>query len=189
MVDQNQNENQPTSEPARKASEPKPLDRLIERLPVPPRYRTRKWFFAGVGAALLLLGALYQTCDTRGAVSQETVDIPPAIPTATPEPTAIPREEYRLPKQYAFVHFVNEMAACYDQNGQPASLETVEADIMQDVPTAVGTLLRLYADDVCEEVEPWHQIPGRAGWMLRASGVNEHLPELLAEQPEGEEPK
>ena len=103
---------------------------------------------------------------------------PVAVATPTPEPTPIPRDEYQLPRQYAFVHFVNEMAACYDQNGQVATLETVEADIMADVPNAVGALMGLYSANRCEEAAPWHQIPGRIGWMIRASGINEHLPAL-----------
>jgi len=178
-----------TEQNTTQSSDPIPptgLDKLIARLPVPPKYRTRKWFFLGLGVALLLLTVLYQ-CNATGGASDDAAPVAPVpVATPTPEPTPIPREEYRLPRQYAFVHFVNEMAACYDQHGQSSTLEVVEADIMHDVPMAVSTLLRLYADNACEEVEPWHQIPGRSGWMLRASGVNEHLPQ--PEIPE-EDPK
>lgn len=68
------------------------------------------------------------------------------------------------------------MGNCYDQRGIVATLEEVEADIMVDVPLAVNSLLRLYADDLCEEQDPWHQIAGRVGWMLRAADVP--LPDL-----------
>lgn len=189
MANENESQNQnPTAEPGQdpNPAEPKGLDRLIARLPVPPKYRTRKWFFVGVGVVVLGMAFLYQSCDTSRASNDAAPAAPVPVSTPTPEPTAIPREEYQLPRQYAFVHFVNEMAACYDQHGQPADLETVEADIMHDVPTAVSTLLRLYADNRCEEVDPWHQIPGRAGWMLRASGIDEHLPQPEAQ---GEEAK
>ena len=87
-------------------------------------------------------------------------------PTFTARPTPTP-----LPRQYAFSHFVREMANCYQQNGQVATLEEVEADIIHDVPLAVEHLMRLCADNLCEEQEPWHQISGRVGWMLRAADV------------------
>ena len=188
MDDQNEPQHQPVDSSIKqsaKASEQKALDRLIERLPVPPKYRTRKWVFGALGAAVVLIIVLIQ-CDSVGGSEPYPLPATVAVPTPTPEPTAIPREEYQLPRQYAFAHFVNEMAACYDQHGQPSTLEVVEVDIMHDVPAAVGTLMRLYADNACEEVEPWHQIPGRAGWMLRASGVDEYLPQP---EPEEEEPK
>ena len=57
------------------------------------------------------------------------------------------------------------------------SRTVVEADIMADVPSAVSTLMGLYAANLCEEAEPWHQIAGRVGWMLRASGLDPGLPE------------
>ena len=188
MADQNEPNHQSSNNAATAETTPAPqkgLDRFIERLPVPPKYRTRKWFFGAVGAAVVAVIVLVQ-CNSVGGSAPDPAPATAAVPTATPEPTPIPREEYQLPRQYAFVHFVNEMAACYDQHDQPSTLEVVEADIMHDVPAAVGTLMRLYADNACEEVEPWHQIPGRAGWMLRASGVNEHLPQP---EPEEEEPK
>ena len=190
MADQNEEHTpdtqQPEIEQAETAKPEKGLDALIQKLPLPPKYRTRKWVLSGAGMLLALVVIWFQ-CNSVGGSNNSVAEPPPvAAATTTPEPTPIPREEYQLPRQYAFVHFVNEMAACYDQNGQAATLETVEADIMHDVPDAVGTLMRLYADNQCEEVEPWHQIPGRAGWMLRASGVDEHLPQP---EPEEEEPK
>ena len=97
-----------------------------------------------------------------------------ADPTPTPDtsilsdrPTPTP-----LPRQYAFTHFVNEMAACYRQRGLEGTLEDVEADIMLDVPLAINELMKLYAAEECEEEYPWHQISGRVGWMLRGSGVS-----------------
>ena len=185
MANQNETENLETQLPEPEKPE-KGLDALIQKLPLPPKYRTRKWVLGGAGMLLALVVIWFQCSSVNSSTpAQDTSAAPVAAPTATPEPTPIPREEYQLPKQYAFVHFVNEMSACYGQNGQPATLETVEADIMQDVPLAVSTLMRLYADNQCEEVAPWNQIPGRAGWMLRASGVNQHLPE----PPEPEETK
>lgn len=146
---------------------------------MPPRYRQKRWLIGAPAGALALLLMLVQCGLLSVGGSPEPVEpAPVAAEVPTPEPTPIPREEYQLPKQYAFVHFVNEMSACYEQNGQPSSLETVEADIMADVPVAVSMLMRLYADNRCTEVDPWHQIPGRAGWMLRSSGMHEHLPEL-----------
>ena len=156
---------------------PKGLDALIQKLPLPPKYRTRKYVLGGVGALLALIVIWVQCNAAGGSGPDETLPAPVAAPAPTPEPTAIPREEYQLPRQYAFVHFVNEMAGCYDQNGQVATLEAVEADIMADVPSAVATLMGLYAANRCEEAEPWHQIPGRIGWMLRASGLDPGLPE------------
>ena len=185
MANQNEPDNQSVSEQSATPTDKKGLDRLIERLPVPPKYRTRKWFFGAIGAVVLAVIVLVQ-CNSVGGSAPDPAPASVSVPTATPEPTPIPREEFQLPRQYAFVHFVNEMSACYDQHGQPSTLEVVEADIMHDVPAAVGTLMRLYADNQCEDVEPWHQIPGRAGWMLRASGVNEHLPQP---EPEEEETK
>ena len=173
------NNEQPQNEQPEAAAQ-QGLKQLWER--VPPKYRTKKWVIGG-GIALAVLLFVGGDWVCKASVAPDPVPTPVAAPTPIPEPTAIPREEYRLPKQYAFVHFVNEMAACYDQAGQPATLESVEADIMADVPMAVSTLMRLYADNRCEEVEPWHQISGRAGWMLRASGMHEHLPTPALEEP------
>ena len=187
----NQNENQtldePTTEtgpPENKGSEKGPtgLDALIARLPLPPKYRTRKWVLGGAAALALLLLMWVQCNSVNSSGPDEPVVAPVAVAMPTPEPTPIPRDEYQLPRQYAFVHFVNEMAACYEQNGQVATLETVEADIMADVPNAVGALMGLYSANQCEAAAPWHQIPGRIGWMIRASGINEHLPAL--EEPQ-----
>ena len=181
MANQNETENPEAQLPEsdRPEKPEKGLDALIQRLPLPPKYRTRKWVLGGA-AAILALILLWVQCNSVSSSSEPEASVAPVAvaPTATPEPTPIPREEYQLPRQYGFVHFVNEMAACYDQNGQVATLEAVEADIMVDVPVAVSTLMRLYADNLCQEVEPWHQIPGRAGWMLRASAMHEQLPEL-----------
>ena len=89
----------------------------------------------------------------------------PAFNPAQPTPTP-------LPSQYAFVHFVNEMTACYEQRGFEADTDQVEADIMQDVPLAINELLKLYAQEECTEIVPWYRIPGRVGWLLRGSGMN-----------------
>ena len=61
-----------------------------------------------------------------------------AAPTATPELVIRADRPTPLPSQYAFTHFFNEMADCYQQQGLPSSLESVEADIMVDVPVAVN---------------------------------------------------
>ena len=94
-------------------------------------------------------------------------DLPDPDPVAaaaeTPASTALPTPT-PLPSDYAFNRFVREMANCYQQNGQVATLEEVEADIIHDVPLAVEHLMRLCADNLCEEQEPWHQISGRVGW-------------------------
>lgn len=183
---ENNTETQGTAEtdaPAQPQHVPRPwVIGPLRRLP--PRYQQPKWLIGGAVAAVLLIfvGGDYIS---KAAASPDPELTPAAVATPTPEPTSIPREEYRLPRQYAFVHFVNEMSSCYEQNGQPDTLEAVEADIMADVPGAVGMLMRLYADNICEEAEPWNQIPGRAGWMLRSSGMHEHLPAL----PDPEEQK
>ena len=33
----------------------------------------------------------------------------------------------------------------------------------------VNALMKLYADNLCQEQDPWHRIAGRVGWMLRAA--------------------
>ena len=173
---------QPENETAIDQPEPQPEpQQLLDR--VPARFRTKRWLISGAIAAGLVVLLAVQCAMDAAARPDAPPPEPVAVATPTPEPATIPREEYRLPKQYAFVHFVNEMAACYDQNGQLPTIENVEADIMVDVPLAVSVLMRLYADNRCEEVEPWHQIPGRAGWMLRASGINQHLPTPVLEEP------
>ena len=87
-------------------------------------------------------------------------------PTFTARPTLTP-----LPRQCAFSHFVRETANCYQRNGQVATLEEVDADIMQGVPLAAERRMRLYADNLCEEQESWRQMSGRVGWMLCAPDV------------------
>ena len=162
-------------------------ERQLER--VPPKYRNKRYL---IGGPLLSLGALLLLiqCGILGlGGGAEEVPAPVPVAEAEPEPTPTPQLSILpimptpLPSQYAFTHFVNEMANCFKQKGDPASLEIVEASIMADVPVAVGTLMRLYADNLCQEQEPWNQIPGRMGWMLRAGDVP--LPEL----PEPEEPQ
>ena len=106
---------------------------------------------------------------------------PPTPPEPTPAPAATPAPVTALipdrpaptplPSQYAFVHFVNEMTACYQQRGFEADVDQVEADIMQDVPLAIDQLLKLYAQEECTEIAPWYQIEGRVGWLLRGSGM------------------
>ena len=153
---------------------------LLGRLP--PRFRTKRYLIFGAIVAVLTVFFVRDILVKTASGGDEPTPAPAPVTQAvpTPEPTPIPREEYQLPKQYAFVHFVNETAACYDQFGQPATLEAVEADIMVDVPLAVSALLSHYAANRCGEIEPWHQIPGRMGWMLRASGVDKHLPKFEA---------
>ena len=172
-----------TNQQPERAEQQAKLATLLDR--IPPKYRTKKWLIGG-GIALVVLIFVAGDSMCKAAAAPPPAPTPVATPTPTPEPTPIPRDEYQLPKQYAFVHFVNEMAACYHQHGQPATLEAVEADIMADVPMGVATLMRLYAENQCEEVEPWHQIPGRSGWMLRASGIDALIP--TPESEEEEEP-
>ena len=146
---------------------------LLERLP--PRFRTKRWLIGG-GVVVALLLVWMGDC---GWTALNAPPPPPPTPVAAPTPTPLPPTSLLpdpptptpLPSQYAFLHFVNEMSACYQQRGLDANLQSVEADIMQDVPRAINELLRLYAAEECTEQEPWHQIAGRVGWMLRGSGV------------------
>ena len=175
--------NQPapeTTKGPRPAPRPKPLQQYLER--VPPRYRNKKWLIGGpVGVLLLLIFG--GDCLCKAAYSERAPEPVAAVvaPTATPEPVILANRPTPLPSQYAFIHFVNELADCYQQQGLPASLESVEADIMVDVPVAVNALMKLYADNLCREEDPWHQIRGRVGWMLRAADVP--LPDLPQAEP------
>ena len=162
------------------AVEPKPtLRQRWER--IPPRYRTKKWLIGGgVAAALVIMVAGNSLCNLANAPDDPDPEPVAAADVPTPAPASglIPDRPTPtpLPSQYAFTHFVEEMANCYEQRGLDGTPEGVEADIMQDVPLAVNSLLRLYTDNLCEERDPWHQIRGRVGWMLRAADVP--LPEL-----------
>ena len=181
----NQPDNQaPDAEPAEQQSNQPAAARLTWRERwerIPPRYRTKKWIIGGgIGAAFLVIVAGNSLCGLANApdVPEPEPVAAAAAPTPSPEtsllserPTPTP-----LPSQYSFSHFVNEMSDCFSQRGDPASLEEVEASIMADVPHAVNMLMRLYHDNLCVEEDPWHQISGRVGWMLRAADVP--LPEL-----------
>ncbi len=153
---------------------PSPLEQLLQRLP--PRYRTKKWVIGVPLGTIVLLLMLIQ-CGLMATGGEDSAPAPVVAEVPTPIPTPIPAvlpsrpTPTPLPHQYSFQHFVREMAACYDQRGLDSTLTIVEADIMQDVPLAVTELLRLYSENDCEEVSPWHQIKGRVGWMLRAANV------------------
>ena len=180
----NQPETEITEQPQqRPAPRPKPLQQYLER--VPPRYRNKRWLIGGPSAVLLLLvfggDCLCRAAGSESAPEPVAAVVEVAAPTATPEPVILSDSPTPLPSQYAFTHFVNEMADCYQQQGLPSSLESVEADIMVDVPVAVNALMRLYADNRCQEEDPWHQIRGRVGWMLRAADVP--LPDLPQAEP------
>ena len=144
------------------------------------RFRTKRWMVGGgIGAAVILAlmgNCLYTAVPALTASTPVPTPTPPpvVVPTPTPITALIPDRPTptSLPSQYAFVHFVNEMTACYEQRDLPYStVEKVEADIMLDVPLAINELLKLYAAQECREVAPWYQIPGRVGWLLRGSGV------------------
>ena len=146
------------------------------RLSIPPRFRTWPWLLGGGGVGILLLGLVlnFAVAAASAPDTPPPTPTPQAAPTPTPDLSLLPDRPTPtpLPSQYAFTHFVSEMAACYEQNGQAATLEEVEADIMVDVPLAVNELMKLYAENRCVEEDPWHQIPGRVGWMLRAADVS-----------------
>ena len=164
----NQPETETTEQPQqRPAARPSPPQKYLER--VPPRYRNKRWLIGGPIAVLLLL-VFGGDCLCRAARSK-----------SAPEPVILADGPTPLPSQYAFTHFVNEMADCYQQQGLPSSPESVEADIMVDVPLAVNALMKLYADNLCQEEDPWHRIRGRVGWMLRAADVP--LPDLPQAEP------
>ncbi len=180
----NQPETETTEQPRqRRAARQNPLRQYLER--VPPRYRNKRWLIGGPVAVLLLLvfggDCLCKAARSERAPEPVAAVVAVAAPTATPEPVIPANRPTPLPSQYAFTHFVNEMADCYQQQGLPSSLESVEADIMVDVPVAVNALMKLYADNLCREEDPWHQIRGRVGWMLRAADVP--LPDLPQAEP------
>lgn len=116
---------------------------------------SRRWWAATPSAT-------WSTCPTS---LTDPVAAAAETPTFTARPTLTP-----LPRQYAFSHFVRETANCYQRNGQEATPAEVEADIMHDVPLAAERLMRLYADNLCEEQESWRQMSG-IGWMLGAPDV------------------
>ena len=153
----NQPENE-TNEPSqqRPAARPNPLQKYLER--VPPRYRNKRWLIGGPIAVLLLLifGGDCLCKAARSSSDSEPVAavVEVAAPTATPEPVTLADRATPLPSQYAFTHFVNEMADCYQQQGLPSGLESVEADIMVDVPVAVNALLSLYAETCARRRTP-----------------------------------
>ena len=184
MADQPETETETTEQPRqRPAPRPNPLRQYLER--VPPRYRNKRWLIGGPVAVLLLLifggDCLCKAARSERAPEPVAAVVAVAAPTATPEPVILAGRPTPLPSQYAFTHFVNEMADCYQQQGLPSSLESVEADIMVDVPVAVNALMKLYADNLCQEEDPWHRIRGRVGWMLRAADVP--LPDLPQAEP------
>ena len=178
----------PDEEPELPRHGPKPpglKDKLLER--VPPKYRAKRYLIGVPTAAVALLVVLIQCNAASGPGSEALPDPTPAAVETTPEPTPVtallPDRPTPMPSQYSFAHFVEEMADCYKQQGLASSPEAVEADIMADVPVAVNALMRLYADNLCQEEDQWHQIRGRMGWMLRAGDVP--LPDL----PQAEEPQ
>ena len=180
----NQPETETTEQPQqRPVPRQNPLQTYLER--VPPRYRNKRWLIGGPVVVLLLLilggDSLCKAGRSESAPEPVAAVVEVAAPTATPAPVGQDDRPTPLPSQYAFTHFVNEMADCYQQQGLPSSLESVEADIMVDVPVAVNALMKLYADNLCEEEDPWHQIRGRVGWMLRAADVP--LPDLPQAEP------
>ena len=157
------------------ATEPEPVG-----MPAAPR----RWFRLltlpwKIGFAVAALAAVAVMGNCLYAYASAPPPPPPA-PTPAPAPTPVPVVAFNpaqptptpLPSRYAFVHFVNEMTACYQQRGLAADNDLVEADIMQDVPLAIDELLKLFAQEECTEIAPWYRIPGRVGWLLRASGMN-----------------
>ena len=184
MANQPEPATETTEQPRRRpAPRPNQLQQYLER--VPPRYRNKRWLIGGPVAVLLLLifggDCLCKAARSERAPEPVAAVVEVAAPTATPEPVIPADRPTPLPSQYAFTHFVNEMADCYQQQGLPSSLESVEADIMVDVPVAANALMKLYADNLCREEDPWHQIRGRVGWMLRAADVP--LPDLPQAEP------
>ena len=128
----------------RPAPRPNPLRQYLER--APPRYRNKRWLIGGPVAVLLLLvfggDCLCKAARSECAPEPVAPAVEVAAPTATPEPVILADRPTPLPTQYAFTHFVNEMSDCYQQQGLPSSLESVEADIMVDVPVAVNALMK-----------------------------------------------
>ena len=164
--------NQPSNEPGPPNELP---DAGLRRFSLPPHLLTRKW---KIGYAVAALAGVVMMGNCLFAYASVPPATPPE-PTPAPAPTSTPVTAINparptptpLPSQYAFVHFVDEMTACYQQRGLEADTDQVEADIMRDVPLAIDQLLKLYALEECEEVAPWYQIPGRVGWLLRGSGM------------------
>ena len=150
-------------------------DARRRRFSLPPRLLTLPWKIGYVVAALAATAVMGNCLFAYANVPSPTP--PEATPAPAPTPTPVTAINSARPKptpfpsQYAFVHFVNEMTACYQQRGIGADTDQVEADIMRDVPLAIDQLLKLYALKECEEVAPWYQIPGRVGWLLRGSGM------------------
>ncbi len=186
MAEEQQQTNQPEHDSGGDPQpQPQPAKhKLLQRWErIPPKYRKNPWWIGGTALAALILVIWAGDCMAKVVNSPDAPESVPAVavaeaPTLTPVAGLIPDRPTPtpLPAQYSFSHFVEEMSVCYRQRGIVATLEGVEADIMVDVPLAVNSLLRLYADDLCAEEDPWHQIRGRVGWMLRAADVP--LPEL-----------
>ena len=169
MVEQPQNETQPT---------PESPDAARRRFRLPPRLLTLPW---KIGYAVVALAAVAVMGNCVLAYANASPPPPEPVPTPAPASAPTPTPVTALipdrptptpmPSQYAFVHFVNEMTACYQQRGFDADTDQVEADIMQDVPLAINELMKLYAQEECTEIAPWYRIPGRVGWLLRGSGM------------------
>ena len=166
------------------APAPESPRRLLDR--VPPRYRKKKWLIGGAVTLAALGLALFQCGNVaiRAFTAPETEPEPAAEATAPTPATAsasLSDRASRLPGEYAFSHFVNELDDRYEQKGIATTVQETEAEIMADVPYAVGYLLRHYADGVCAERDNWHRIPGRLARMLRVGDVP--LPELPGAEP------
>ena len=160
---------------------PETTRKLLDR--VPPRYRKKKWLIGGaitiaaLGLVLFQCGNVAIRAFTAPEPELEPVaEAETAAPTPATAPASLSDRASRLPSEYAFSHFVNELDDCYEQKGIATTVQETEAEIMTDVPYAVGYLLRHYADGVCAERDDWHRIPGRLAWMLRVGDVP--LPEL-----------
>ena len=158
MANQPEPETETTEQPRRRpAPRPNQLQQYLER--VPPRYRNKRWLIGGPVAVLLLL-VFGGDCLCKAARSSSALrsQWPRWWRWRLPPPrrsrSSLADRPTPLPSQYAFTHFVNEMADCYQQQGLPSSLESVEADIMVDVPVAVNALMKLYADNLCREEDP-----------------------------------
>ena len=162
-------------------AKPKLLDR------VPPRFRKKRWIIGGMVTAAAL-GLLLFQCGTVAIRAFATPEPEPepvvqaATVTPAPAPLALSDRQSSLPDEYAFNHFVRELDECYQQKGIVLTLQETEADIMADVPYAVGYLLRHYADGVCQEQDEWRRIPDRLAWLLRVGDVQ--LPELPTAEPQ-----
>ena len=164
--------NQPPNEPQPPHELP---DAPRRRFSLPPHLLTRPWKIGYAVTALVAVVVMGNCVFAYASAPPPTPPEPTPAPAATPAPVPALISDRPaptpLPSQYAFVHFVNEMTACYQQRGLEAEPAQVEADIMQDVPLAIDQLLKLYAQEECTEIAPWYQIPGRVGWLLRGSGM------------------